>query len=547
MLHRCPLTVRAGHPAGAGRPVRRGQVHAGPAARRASTRPRTGRITLGGAELSPDAGRAGPQPRGPGQPGAPRVRGHRCGTTCCWPGPDAADAELWAALRRGRRGRLGAGLSTTAWTPRSARAGSSLTPAQAQQIALARLVLADPHTLVLDEATSLLDPRAARHLERSLAGVLDGRTVVAIAHRLHTAHDADVIAVVEDGRISRAGQPRRTGRGRRRRTRRCGAPGTASAERQVGQPQDGLRTCLPPVASVPACEDEAVLTTLLSLPTTMALDVNDEGPPAGPVRRERRSARSTRWRPTGTWRALTDARTTPPGARFVPAAVRSSSSTTAAATNAASCRSSTWTTSGRRAARAHPARPRPGVLPPPGRRQADPDPLHHQPAQRRRLRPGRPRPGDRHRDRPVRRRRLGDRARVAGRALGGAVPGRRARRTRSNCCLVDVTTRPSRAHGVRRPNDQEGGVLAAATRPRSSCRATRTATGWRCAGTTSATRPGATTGGRRARPGRLGLPGREHLLVGPHDGVVSLALHKLADGARVAPLDLPAGGCAALP
>ena len=43
-----------------------------------------------------------------------------------------------------------------------------------------------PHTLVLDEATSLLDPRAARHLERSLASVLRGRTVVAIAHRLHT-------------------------------------------------------------------------------------------------------------------------------------------------------------------------------------------------------------------------------------------------------------------------------------------------------------------------------------------------------------------------
>ena len=66
-------------------------------------------------------------------------------------------------------------------------------------------MLADPHTLVLDEATSLLDPRAARHLERSLAQVLDGRTVVAIAHRLHTAHDADVIAVVEDGRISELG------------------------------------------------------------------------------------------------------------------------------------------------------------------------------------------------------------------------------------------------------------------------------------------------------------------------------------------------------
>jgi len=118
--------------------------------------------------------------------------------------PDASDDELagaleavnaleWAeALPDGRDTVVGAG-------------GCPLTPAQAQQLALARLVLADPHTLVLDEATSLLDPRAARHLERSLASVLDGRTVVAIAHRLHTAHDADRVAVVEDGLLGEIG------------------------------------------------------------------------------------------------------------------------------------------------------------------------------------------------------------------------------------------------------------------------------------------------------------------------------------------------------
>ncbi len=83
--------------------------------------------------------------------------------------------------------------------------GMALSPAQAQQIALARLVLADPHTLVLDEATSLIDPRSARHLERSLAAVLHGRTVIAIAHRLFTAHDADRVAVVEDGKICEIG------------------------------------------------------------------------------------------------------------------------------------------------------------------------------------------------------------------------------------------------------------------------------------------------------------------------------------------------------
>ena len=83
--------------------------------------------------------------------------------------------------------------------------GAPLTPARAQQVALARLILLDPHTLVLDEATSLLDPRAARHLERSLSAVLAGRTVVAIAHRLQTAHDADRVAVVDDGLITELG------------------------------------------------------------------------------------------------------------------------------------------------------------------------------------------------------------------------------------------------------------------------------------------------------------------------------------------------------
>ena len=106
---------------------------------------------------------------------------------------EAVDARVWAlGLPRGLETVVGSG-------------GHQLTTAQAQQLALARLVLADPHTLVLDEVTSLLDPRAARHLERSLAAVVSGRTVVAIAHRLHTAHDADRVAVVEDGLVTEVG------------------------------------------------------------------------------------------------------------------------------------------------------------------------------------------------------------------------------------------------------------------------------------------------------------------------------------------------------
>lgn len=116
----------------------------------------------------------------------------------------AADGELRSALAAvealGWATALDDGLET-----RVGSGGVQLTAAQAQQVALARLILADPHTLVLDEATSLLDPRSARRLERSLSAVLDGRTVVAIAHRLHTAHDADRVVVMEDGQISEMG------------------------------------------------------------------------------------------------------------------------------------------------------------------------------------------------------------------------------------------------------------------------------------------------------------------------------------------------------
>lgn len=120
---------------------------------------------------------------------------------------DASDADVRAAL---------AAVGADSWLPAlpdglETRVGSGehqLAASEAQQVALARLILLDPHTVVLDEATAMLDPTAARSVERSMAAALHGRTVVAIAHRLHTAYDADRIAVMLDGRIVELGSHR---------------------------------------------------------------------------------------------------------------------------------------------------------------------------------------------------------------------------------------------------------------------------------------------------------------------------------------------------
>ncbi|MFF2354884.1 ABC transporter ATP-binding protein [Kitasatospora sp. NPDC058115] len=116
--------------------------------------------------------------------------------------PGAGEAEITAAL---------AAVGAQEWARTVGldgpvgRGDAALDPAKVQQLALARLIIADPDVLVLDEATSLLDPQAARQLERSLAAVTAGRTVVAVVHRLHTARDADRIAVLDEGRITEFG------------------------------------------------------------------------------------------------------------------------------------------------------------------------------------------------------------------------------------------------------------------------------------------------------------------------------------------------------
>ncbi|WUJ72785.1 ABC transporter ATP-binding protein/permease [Kribbella soli] len=116
--------------------------------------------------------------------------------------PNATDDELHAALNA---------VGATWWNDlphgldTELGEDTKLDDAGAQQLSLARVVLADPHTVILDEATSLLDPKTARQTEQSLAAVLRGRTVIAIAHRLQTAHDADRIAVMEAGQLVELG------------------------------------------------------------------------------------------------------------------------------------------------------------------------------------------------------------------------------------------------------------------------------------------------------------------------------------------------------
>ncbi|MEI8408852.1 MULTISPECIES: ABC transporter ATP-binding protein [unclassified Kribbella] len=116
--------------------------------------------------------------------------------------PHATDEELYDALDA-----VGAGWWNDLPHGLDTEIGydTTLDDASAQQLSLARVVLADPHTLILDEATALLDPKTARQTEQSLAAVLRGRTVIAIAHRLQTAHDADRIAVMEAGELIELG------------------------------------------------------------------------------------------------------------------------------------------------------------------------------------------------------------------------------------------------------------------------------------------------------------------------------------------------------
>ncbi|MEM5471880.1 ATP-binding cassette domain-containing protein [Hoeflea sp. AS60] len=83
--------------------------------------------------------------------------------------------------------------------------GKVLSGGQAQRVVIARAIARDPRLLILDEATSALDREAEQAVQRSLDAAMAGRTVFAVAHRLSTIRNADLIVVLEDGRVAETG------------------------------------------------------------------------------------------------------------------------------------------------------------------------------------------------------------------------------------------------------------------------------------------------------------------------------------------------------
>ncbi len=118
--------------------------------------------------------------------------------------PEATDSEVQLAMTElgldGWLATLPAGLQTQV-----GQRGESLSAGERQLVALARAYLADPDLLVLDEATSEVDPATEVRIQRALEGLTRGRTSIAIAHRLSTAEPADEVVVVDDGRIVERG------------------------------------------------------------------------------------------------------------------------------------------------------------------------------------------------------------------------------------------------------------------------------------------------------------------------------------------------------
>ncbi|MEU9160735.1 ABC transporter ATP-binding protein [Streptomyces sp. NPDC048424] len=118
--------------------------------------------------------------------------------------PEATEEEVWEALRRSRLDGLVASLPDGLDTVVGER-GYRLSGGERQRLTIARLLLARQRVVILDEATAHLDSTSEAAVQEALAEALAGRTAVVIAHRLSTVQAADLILVVEDGRIVERG------------------------------------------------------------------------------------------------------------------------------------------------------------------------------------------------------------------------------------------------------------------------------------------------------------------------------------------------------
>ncbi|ORI20496.1 ABC transporter [Rhodococcus sp. 1163] len=120
------------------------------------------------------------------------------------PRPDATDEEVWDALNRARLSDLVASLPDGLDTVVGER-GYRLSGGERQRLTIARLLVARPRVVILDEATASLDSTSEVAVQAALSEALAGKTSVVIAHRLSTIRAADVILVVEAGRIVQRG------------------------------------------------------------------------------------------------------------------------------------------------------------------------------------------------------------------------------------------------------------------------------------------------------------------------------------------------------